>query len=108
ATVGGSATHHLVDAKVLEALGPSGMIVNIARGSVIDEAALVQALTTGSLGGAGLDVYEDEPTVPDVLKTLDHVVLAPHIASATTETRKAMADLVLDNIDAFATTGKVI
>src|SRR5690606_18700656 len=108
ATVGGDATRRLIDAQVLKALGPNGIIINIARGSVIDEAALVQALVSGELGGAGLDVYEAEPTVPDALKTLDNVVIVPHIASATNETRKAMADLVLDNVDAFATTGKVI
>ncbi|MDS1141284.1 2-hydroxyacid dehydrogenase [Pusillimonas sp. SM2304] len=108
ATVGGDATRRLINAEVLKALGPDGAIINIARGSVIDEAALVSALASGELGGAGLDVYEAEPTVPDALKTMDNVVIVPHIASATNETRKAMADLVLDNVDAFATTGKVI
>lgn len=108
ATVGGPSTRHLINADILKALGPQGIIINIARGSVIDEAALVNALSSGELGGAGLDVYEAEPTVPEALKSLDNVVIAPHIASATSETRKAMADLVLDNVDAFATTGKVI
>ena len=84
------------------------MLVNISRGSVIDETALVQALSGGELGGAGLDVYQNEPNVPEALKTLDNVVLVPHIASATTETRAAMTNLVLENVEAFATTGKVL
>ncbi len=108
ATVGGPSTRQLVNQEVLNALGPKGILINIARGSVVDENALVNALVSGKLGGAGLDVYESEPKVPDALKTLDNVVLVPHIASATTETRKAMADLVLDNAEAFASTGKVI
>lgn len=108
ATVGGDSTRGLVNAEVLKALGPNGMIVNISRGSVIDETALVNALASGELGGAALDVYEAEPKVPDALKAMDNVVLVPHIASATNETRKAMIDLVLDNVDAYATTGKVI
>ncbi|MCC2596710.1 2-hydroxyacid dehydrogenase [Pusillimonas sp. MFBS29] len=108
ATVGGDGTRHLIDAPVLKALGPNGMLVNISRGSVIDETALVQALSGGELGGAGLDVYQNEPNVPEALKTLDNVVLVPHIASATTETRAAMTNLVLENVEAFATTGKVL
>ena len=108
ATVGGPNTRGLINAEVLKALGPKGAIVNISRGSVIDQAAMVKALAAGELGGAGLDVYEAEPTVPDELKTMDNVVLTPHIASATSETRKAMIDLVLDNVDAYASTGKVI
>jgi len=98
----------MINKEVLEALGPKGIIVNIARGSVIDEAALVDALVAGRLGGAGLDVYEDEPRVPDALKALDNVVLVPHIASATAETRRAMAELVLKNVEAFATQGTVL
>lgn len=108
ATVGGPSTRHMINKEVLEALGPKGIIVNIARGSVIDEAALVDALVAGRLGGAGLDVYEDEPRVPDALKALDNVVLVPHIASATAETRQAMAELVLKNVEAFATQGTVL
>lgn len=108
ATVGGPSTRGLIDAEVLKALGPKGIIINISRGSVIDEDALVQALQEGVLGGAGLDVYENEPKVPDALKTMDNVLLAPHIASATVETRIAMAELVFSNVDAFAATGKVI
>ncbi|NYT86707.1 2-hydroxyacid dehydrogenase [Pollutimonas harenae] len=108
ATVGGDSTRGLINAEVLKALGPNGIIVNISRGSVIDETAMVNALASGELGGAGLDVYEAEPKVPDALKSMDNVVIVPHIGSATNETRKAMIDLVLDNVDAYATTGKVI
>lgn len=108
ATVGGASTRNLVDQNVIKALGPNGILINIARGSVIDEDAMVQALVSGELGGAGLDVYDAEPNVPDALKTLDNVVIAPHIASATTETRQAMANLVLENALAFASTGKLV
>ncbi|MGB3290846.1 MAG: 2-hydroxyacid dehydrogenase [Burkholderiaceae bacterium] len=108
ATVGGASTRKLIDREVLRALGPKGIIINIARGSVIDEQAMVETLQSGELGGAGLDVYEAEPTVPDALKTLDNVVLLPHIASATNETRLDMLNLVLDNVDAYASTGKLI
>lgn len=108
ATVGGPSTQKLVGKEVLEALGPKGVLVNIARGSVIDEDALVSALVNGQLGGAGLDVYVSEPNVPDALKNLDNVVIVPHIASATTETRMDMVDLVLRNAESYAQTGKVI
>jgi lactate dehydrogenase-like 2-hydroxyacid dehydrogenase len=77
------------------------VFVNIARGSVVDEAALVDVLTTGQLGGAGLDVFVDEPNVPEALLALDNVVLQPHQASATRETRFAMGQLVVDNVAAF-------
>ncbi|WP_035725083.1 2-hydroxyacid dehydrogenase [Fodinicurvata fenggangensis] len=97
---GGAATRHLVDAKVLEALGPDGTLVNIARGSVVDEQALVAALQSGRTGGAALDVFEKEPEVPEALVGRDNVVLAPHIGSATWETRRAMGNLVLDNLRA--------
>lgn len=100
-TAGGAGTRHLVNAAVLEALGPDGFIVNVARGSVIDETALVAALKAGRIAGAGLDVFENEPTVPEELWKLDNVVLLPHIASATRETRQAMADRVFDNLQAF-------
>jgi hydroxypyruvate reductase len=96
---GGAATRGLISRAVLEALGP-GVFVNIARGSVVDEAALVDLLVTRRLGGAALDVFADEPKVPEALFTLDHVVLQPHQASATRETRAAMGQLVLDNITA--------
>lgn len=97
---GGAATHHLVNAEVLAALGPEGTLINVARGSVVDEPALVKALADGRLGAAGLDVFEAEPQVPEALWAMDNVVLQPHMASATHETRKAMGDLALDNLRA--------
>jgi hydroxypyruvate reductase len=100
-TAGGPATRHLVDAAVLDALGPEGFLVNVARGTVVDEAALVRALQDRRIAGAGLDVYEHEPHVPPELLALDNVVLAPHIASSTAQTRQAMAQRVLDNLQAF-------
>jgi hydroxypyruvate reductase len=99
-TPGGAATRKLIDAAVLAALGPQGCLINVARGSVVDEAALVAALQAGTLGGAGLDVFENEPNVPAALFELDNVVLAPHIGSATGQTRRAMADLAFRNLDA--------
>lgn len=100
-TAGGAGTRHLIDAGVLDALGPQGFLVNVARGSVVDEAALVRALQEKRIAGAGLDVFEDEPRVPAALRALDNVVLVPHIASATEQTREAMARRVLDNLAAF-------
>ena len=97
---GGLATRHLVNGEVLNALGPKGAVVNIARGSVIDEPALVQALQDGRLGGAGLDVFADEPRVPEALLSMENVVLLPHIGSATHATRAAMGQLVVDNLKA--------
>jgi lactate dehydrogenase-like 2-hydroxyacid dehydrogenase len=97
---GGTATRHVVDASVLDALGSNGVLINIARGSVVDEKAMVAALTDGRLGGAGLDVYADEPRVPEALMALDKVVLLPHIASATEATRLAMGRLMIDNLRA--------
>ena len=96
----GPSTHHLVNAEVLRALGPQGLLVNVARGSVVDEAALIACLQNGELGGAALDVFEGEPRVPNSLLTMDNVVLAPHMASGTHDTRQAMADLVLANLRA--------
>ena len=95
---GGTATHHVVDGRVLDALGPEGVLINVARGSVVDQAALVERLLDGRLGGAGLDVFEQEPQVPEALFDLPNVVLTPHMASATVETRTAMARLMLDNL----------
>jgi lactate dehydrogenase-like 2-hydroxyacid dehydrogenase len=97
-TPGGAGTRHLVNAEVLQALGPKGILVNVARGSVVDESALIDALERGVIGGAALDVFEDEPRVPDRLKALPHVVLVPHIGSATGQTRQAMADLAFGNL----------
>lgn len=105
---GGAQTRHLVDAPVLEALGPQGLLINVARGSVVDEVALVAALQNGTLGGAGLDVFEDEPRVHAALLALDNVVLLPHIASGTEETRLQMEELVFSNLDAFLADGQVL
>ncbi|PHY06493.1 MAG: hydroxyacid dehydrogenase [Alcaligenaceae bacterium] len=108
ATVGGAGTKHLINEEIMRALGPDGRLINIARGSVIDEPAMVHLLASGELGGAGLDVFEDEPRVPDQLKTLSSVVLMPHVASATHETRRAMTDCVLENLHSFFTQGKIV
>ena len=87
-----------VNRAVLEALGPSGTLINVARGSIVDEPALIAALQSGKLGAAALDVFAAEPNVPDVLKTMDNVILQPHQASGTRECRAAMATLVIDNL----------
>ncbi|MBS0447249.1 MAG: 2-hydroxyacid dehydrogenase [Proteobacteria bacterium] len=100
-TPGGAGTRKLIDASVLAALGPKGYVINVARGSVIDEAALVAALQNGTIAGAGLDVFENEPHVPQALWTMDRVLLTPHIGSATAETRHAMADLARANLEAY-------
>ena len=100
-TPGGAGTRQLIDAAVLRALGPKGCVVNVARGSVIDEAALIEALRAGTIAGAGLDVFENEPAVPQALREMTQVVLTPHIGSATAETRQAMAQLAFDNLDAL-------
>jgi len=86
---------------VLEALGKKGTLINIARGSIVDEPALVSALENGTIKGAGLDVFADEPHVPPSLLAMDHVVLLPHVGSATRETRKAMGDLCKANLDSW-------
>jgi lactate dehydrogenase-like 2-hydroxyacid dehydrogenase len=95
---GGPETLHLVNAAVLDALGPEGYLVNIARGSVVDEDALVAALKGKRIAGAGLDVFAKEPQVPEALFAMDNVVLQPHVGSATTATRRAMDDLVVENV----------
>lgn len=100
AAPGGDATSHIVDAGVLAALGEDGILVNIARGSLVDEAALIAALEEGRIAGAGLDVFADEPFVPDALRAMDQVVLSPHQGSATVDGRAAMAALVVGNLDA--------
>ena len=97
---GGSATERLIDRHVIDALGPAGTLVNVARGSVVDEPELVAALEEGRLGGAGLDVFAEEPKVPEALLAMDNVVLQPHLGSATVETRRAMGDLMLANLAA--------
>lgn len=100
-TNGGPQTRALVDAQVLAALGREGILINIARGSVVDEAALVTAIDQGTIAGAGLDVFECEPQVPAALMGRDNVVLTPHMASATHCTRRMMVDLVFDNVAAY-------
>ena len=97
---GGEATRGLVSRAVIEALGPTGYVVNISRGSVIDEPALLEALQQKRIAGAGLDVFVDEPHVPEAFFALENVVLQPHVASATHPTRKAMGQLVIDNLAA--------
>ena len=99
-TPGGAGTRKMVNREVLEALGSKGILVNVARGSVVDQEALIDALERGVIAGAGLDVFEDEPRVPQKLRDMPHVVLAPHIGSATKETRRAMAQLAMDNLRA--------
>lgn len=108
ASPGGAATKHMVNAEVLAALGKKGTLVNIARGSIVDEDALVAALQSGTIKGAGLDVFVDEPHIPAPLLAMDNVVLLPHVGSATNETRKAMGDLCKANLDAWFGTGKVV
>lgn len=105
---GGSGTQHLIDATVLEALGPNGVLINIARGSVVDQEALIAALQAGTIGGAGLDVFDDEPNVPDALIGMENVVLLPHIGSASHATRAAMGQLVVDNFVAWFDKGSAI
>jgi len=92
-------TRNLVDAKVLAALGSEGFLVNAARGAIVDEPALVEALEKGTIAGAGIDVFANEPHVPEAMKSMDNVVILPHVGSSTVETRQRMADLVLANLD---------
>lgn len=98
---GGGANTHFLDAERLALMKPTAYLVNTARGDVVDQRALIRALESGAIAGAGLDVYEDEPHVPEELRRLDNVVLLPHLGSATLETRTAMGMLVLDNLEAF-------
>ena len=97
-TPGGAATRHLVDAAVLKALGPTGILINVSRGSVVDEAALIEALQRHTIAAAGLDVFQDEPRVPQALLDMEHVVLLPHVGSASQQTRDAMDQLLVDNL----------
>ena len=108
AAAGGPGSARLVDADVIDAIGPDGYLINIARGSVVDEDALVAALLAGRLAGAGLDVFAEEPKVPEDLLALDNVVLLPHLGSGTHETRAAMAELTLANLRHFVGTGSVL
>jgi lactate dehydrogenase-like 2-hydroxyacid dehydrogenase len=100
-TPGGPETKHLINAEVLKALGSNGILINVARGSVVDEAALIAALRDGTILSAGLDVYADEPRVPKELIEMEHVVLLPHVASASVHTRNAMGQLVVDNLTSW-------
>src|SRR5690606_14388318 len=93
-------TRRIMDAEIFRALGPEGIFINVGRGSTVDEEALIEALQQGTIAGAGLDVYANEPQVPEALLSMPNVVLFPHIGSATTETRRAMGQLVLDNLAA--------
>jgi lactate dehydrogenase-like 2-hydroxyacid dehydrogenase len=105
---GGAGTKHMVNAEVMDALGPAGVLINVARGSVVDEQALIKALQEKRLGWAGLDVFENEPHIPEELRALKNVVLLPHVGSATVETRSAMGILTVDNIISHLTEGKAI
>ncbi|MGJ3509188.1 2-hydroxyacid dehydrogenase [Enemella sp. A6] len=105
---GGPATEGLVDADVLAALGPEGYLINVARGSVVNHDDLIEALRTRTIAGAGLDVFPDEPHVPEALLEFDNVVLTPHVGSATVETRQAMADVVLANVEAWFDRGELV
>lgn len=105
---GGAETRHLVSSEVLRNLGPKGYLVNIARGSVVDTGALIHALDTRQIGGAGLDVVEGEPGIPEALRGRMDVVLTPHIGSATFETREAMERLVVANVHAFLREGRLL
>ena len=98
---GGAETRHMIDAAVLRALGPEGILINVARGSVVDEQALIRALQSGTILGAGLDVFEEEPCVPQDLIDIPHLVLLPHIGSASVHTRSAMGKLVAENLIAW-------
>lgn len=105
---GGAATRHLIDAEILRALGSDGVLINVGRGSVVDQAALVEALRARTILAAGLDVYEDEPHVPPELMELENAVLLPHVGSASAPTRRAMGRLTVDNLVAWFETGRAL
>ena len=106
-TPGGASTNKIVNKEVIEALGPQGTLINVSRGSVVDEEALIEALASGALGWAGLDVFEAEPKIPQALKEMANVVLLPHVGSATVETRAAMGALTVDNLLQHLESGSV-
>jgi lactate dehydrogenase-like 2-hydroxyacid dehydrogenase len=108
AAAGGDGTRGLINREVLDALGAEGYLINIARGSVVDEDALVEALTAGRLAGAGLDVFAHEPQVPEALLTMDNVVLLPHVGSGTVQTRAAMESLTLQNLESYLQKGQLV
>src|SRR6202041_51212 len=99
---GGPGTRHIINAEVLEALGPDGVLINVARGTLVDEKALIEALGNKTILAAGLDVFENEPGVPQELIALDNAVLLPHVGSASIKTRRAMAECVVSNLFAWA------
>ncbi len=101
-TPGGASTRNLIDAKVLDALGPNGVLINMARGTVVDDDALIAALKERRIYSAGLDVFLNEPDVPQAYLDMDHVVLFPHLGSSTVYTRRKMEELVVDNLAAWA------
>lgn len=105
---GGAATRHLIDARVLSALGPQGVLINVSRGTVVDEDALIAALQTGTILAAGLDVFAREPQVPEALRAMDNVVLLPHLGSASEVTRAAMGQLMVDNLIAWFNRGEAL
>ena len=107
-TPGGASTNKIVDKAVIDALGPQGTLINVSRGSVVDEAAMIAALQDKRLGWAGLDVFEAEPKVPQALRDLPNVVLLPHVGSATVETRAAMGALTVDNLLRHLGDGSVV
>jgi len=100
-TPGGKGTENIINARVLEALGKKGFLINVSRGTTVDDVALIKALQEGSIAGAGLDVFVDEPRVPEAYLALDNVVLQPHVGSGTVATRTAMGQLVVDNLEAW-------
>ena len=100
ACFGGPSTRHLVSAQVIEALGAKGTLINVARGTVVDETAMIAALKAGRLGAAALDVFEHEPTIPPELRAMPNVIVQPHMGTATIETRETMGQMVVDNISA--------
>lgn len=105
---GGPGGGHIVGAEILAALGPEGVFVNVARGWLVDEPALVDAVVNGKIGGAGLDVFDDEPNVPQPLLAADNVVLLPHVGSSSVETRRAMDECLVENIRSWFSTGKAV
>lgn len=108
AAPGGPATRHIINADIFRALGPDGIFINIGRGSTVDEAALIEALRNETIMSAGLDVFESEPNVPEALIDMDHVVLLPHVASASHHTRDAMGQLQVDNLTRWFEQGEPI
>ena len=105
---GGASTHKIINAEVIDAIGPEGMLINVGRGSVVDEEALISALQDGRIGKVGLDVFANEPHVPPALIDHPNATLLPHVGSATVETRQAMGDLSVDNLVQFHLTGKAV